>query len=121
VRWAFPRESHHKYLLSDPTMRGYFLNDGNDCIGYAYIAATGNVEPLAVVRRDVMAAAFNGALMIPAEGGSDRISAFLPGNCETAPGVAVYHRMRITLPMVPVCDREFGDWTRYLPRNPGFM
>jgi hypothetical protein len=29
--------------------------------------------------------------------------------------------MRITLPMVLVSDREFGDWRRYLPRNPGFM
>ncbi|HUC52008.1 MAG TPA: GNAT family N-acetyltransferase [Xanthobacteraceae bacterium] len=115
------RESHHKYLLNDPAMRGYFLNEGNDCIGYAYVAATGHVGPLAVVRRDVMAAAFDGALMIAAEGGADRISAFLPGHCETALGVAANHRMRITLPMVLVSDREFGDWTRYLPRNPGFM
>jgi GNAT superfamily N-acetyltransferase len=115
------RENHHKYLLNDPTMRGYFLNDGNDCIGYAYIAATGHVGPLAVIKRDVMDSAFNRALMIAAEGESDRISAFLPGNCETALRVAANHRMRITFPMVLVSDREFGDWTRYLPRNPGFM
>jgi hypothetical protein len=36
-------------------------------------------------------------------------------------GVAVGHGMRITFPMVLVSTRDFGDWTRYLPRNPGFM
>jgi hypothetical protein len=27
--------------------------------------------------------------------------------------------MRITFPMVLVAEHDFGDWTRYLPRNPG--
>jgi hypothetical protein len=36
-------------------------------------------------------------------------------------GVAVGLGMRITFPMVLVSTRDFGDWTRYLPRNPGFM
>lgn len=115
------REKHHKYLLNDPAMKGFLLCDGNDCIGYAYIAASGHVGPLAVIRHDVMALALNSALMIAAEGESDQVSAFLPGNCEKALGVAADHRMRITFPMVLVSDRAFGDWTRYLPRNPGFM
>ena len=29
--------------------------------------------------------------------------------------------MRITVPMVLMSTRDFGDWTGYLPRNPGFM
>jgi GNAT superfamily N-acetyltransferase len=115
------REKHHKYLLNDPAMKGYLLYDGNDCIGYAYISATGHVGPLAVIRRDAMAPALNGALMIAAEGESEQISAFVPGNCETALAIAADHRMHITLPMVLASDREFGDWRRYLPRNPGFM
>ena len=44
----------------------------------------------------------------------------LPGVSE-ALGIAVEHGMRITFPMVLVSTRDFGDWTRYLPRNPGFM
>jgi hypothetical protein len=68
-----------------------------------------------------MAPAPDSALMIAAQGESEQISAFVPGNCETALGVAADHHMRITFPMVLVSDREFGDWRRYLPRNPGFM
>lgn len=115
------REKHHGYLLNDPAMKGFLLYEGDDCIGYAYVASTGHVGPLAVKRRDAMARALSTALRIAAEGQSDQISAFLPGNCEAALGVAAEHRMRITFPMVLVSDREFGDWRRYLPRNPGFM
>lgn len=115
------RETHHKYLLNDPAMNGYLLYEGSDCIGYAYVASTGHVGPLAVSKRDAMGDAFSAALRIAAEGASDQVSAFLPGNSEAALAVAADNRMRIALPMVLVSDREFGDWRRYLPRNPGFM
>jgi GNAT superfamily N-acetyltransferase len=115
------REKHHDYLLNDPTMKGFFIYEGEDCVGYAYVASTGHVGPLAVTKHDAMASAFGGALRIAADSDSDQISAFLPANCEAAVAIAADHRMRITFPMVLVSDREFGDWRRYLPRNPGFM
>jgi GNAT superfamily N-acetyltransferase len=115
------REKHHRFLLDDPAMTGFLLHEAGDCVGYAYVASTGHIGPLAVTRRDAMAPAFRAALKIAAGGGSDQLSAFLPGNCEAALGVAAEHRMRIAFPMVLVSDREFGDWQRYLPRNPGFM
>jgi len=49
------------------------------------------------------------------------VSAFLPGTSAPALRQAVEHGMRITLPMVLMSTGDFGDWTRYLPRNPGFM
>lgn len=115
------RERRHRYLLNDPATTGFFLYEGDDCIGYAYVASTGQVGPLAVTRRDIMAPAFRTALKIAADGESEQVSAFLPGNNEAALAVAADRRMRITIPMVLVSDREFGDWRRYLPRNPGFM
>ena len=114
------REKHHRYLLSDGTMKGVLLHDGGDCIGYAYVSATGHVGPLAVAQARGMGAAFRTALDLAAAGGAAQVSAFLPGVSE-ALGIAVEHRMRITFPMVLVSTRDFGDWTRYLPRNPGFM
>jgi GNAT superfamily N-acetyltransferase len=115
------REKHHRYLLDDPAMKGLLFYEGGDCLGYAYIAATGHVGPLAVTRRDAMAPLLRAALTIAADGEGNQVSAFLPGNNEAALTAAADHRMRITLPMVLVSDRAFGDWTRYLPRNPGFM
>jgi hypothetical protein len=35
--------------------------------------------------------------------------------------VAVSQGMRMTFPMVLVSSRAFGDFGRYLPRNPGFL
>jgi hypothetical protein len=114
------REKHHRYLLNDGTMKGVLLHDGDDCMGYAYVSATGHVGPLAVAQARGMDAAFRTALDLAAASGAAQVSAFLPGVSE-ALGIAVEHGMRITFPMVLVSTRDFGDWTRYLPRNPGFM
>lgn len=115
------REKHHRYLLNDPTMRGVLLHKGDDCIGYAYVSATGHVGPLAVAQARVgMSAAFRTALDFATASGATQVSALLPGVSE-ALGIAVEHGMRIKFPMVLVSAYDFGDWTRYLPRNPGFM
>ncbi|HEX4553371.1 MAG TPA: GNAT family N-acetyltransferase [Xanthobacteraceae bacterium] len=114
------RAKHHRYLLGDPTMKGVFLHDRGDCIGYAYVSATGHVGPVAVAQARGMGAAFGTALDLAAASEAAQVSAFLPGVSE-ALGIAVAHGMRITFPMVLLSARDFGDWTRYLPRNPGFM
>ncbi|AMN43154.1 GNAT family N-acetyltransferase [Rhodoplanes sp. Z2-YC6860] len=114
------REKHHRYLLGDATMKGVFLKQHGDCVGYAYVSANGHVGPLAVAEARHMGAAFRTALSQAATDGAENLSAFLPGTSE-APGIALEHGMRIRFPMVLVSTREFGDWTRYLPRNPGFM
>jgi ribosomal protein S18 acetylase RimI-like enzyme len=115
------REKHHRYLLNDGTMKGIFLQEGDDCVGYAYVSATGHVGPLAVAQPRLMGAAFRTALDLAAAGGPAQVSAFLPGAGDQALRIAVEHGMRITFPMVLVSTNDFGDWTRYLPRNPGFM
>ncbi|MFT4118228.1 GNAT family N-acetyltransferase [Bradyrhizobium sp.] len=115
------REKHHSYLLADPAMKAFLFYEGQDCTGYAYVASTGHVGPVAVARPDRMGEVLDTALAIAAQGNSRQISAFLPGHCESALHIAARHHMRITLPMVLVSDREFGDWKRYLPRNPGYM
>jgi GNAT superfamily N-acetyltransferase len=115
------REKHHLYLLAEPAMTGVLFYDCQDCIGYAYVASTGHIGPVAVTRPDRMGRALETALRIAAESQPAQLSAFLPGNCEAALNVAAKHRMRITFPMVLVSDREFGDWRRYLSRNPGYF
>jgi ribosomal protein S18 acetylase RimI-like enzyme len=115
------REKHHRFLLSDSTTRGVLLHDGNDCVGYAYVNSSGHVGPLAVTRRGVMGTALRTVLGLAAEGGSTQVSAFLPGSSDAALSTAVELGMRITLPMLLMSSRDFGDWAQYLPRNPGFM
>jgi hypothetical protein len=61
------------------------------------------------------------ALNMAADGASEKISAFLPGSCDTALTAAVGHGMRITFPMLLMASPGYASWTGYLPRNPGFM
>jgi hypothetical protein len=118
---GFSRDKHHAFLLGDATMRGALLYAGDECVGYAYVNAVGHIGPVAVARPDAMGAAFKTALSLAAETGAPQISAFLPGVNASALSLAVGHGMRMSIPMVLVSERDFGDWTRYLPRNPGFM
>jgi hypothetical protein len=105
-------------LVNDSVTRGVLA--GDDCVGYAYVSPDGNIGPLAVGRPDAAGAAFKTALSLALESGCSQVSAFLPGTNE-ALSVAIEHGMRITFPMVLMSTRDSGDWTQYLPRNPGFM
>jgi len=115
------REKHHRYLLDDPATTGVLFCVGSDCVGYSYIGANGHVGPLAVMRADILRDAFAAALRLAADRSPENISAFLPGTCDSALSLAVGHGMRITFPMLLMASPGYGDWTQYLPRNPGFM
>lgn len=88
------RQKHHRYLLDDGTMKGVLLHDRGDCIGHAYISATGHVGPLAVAQAHWIGAAFRTALALAAMSGAAQVSAFLPSVNEAA-RIAVEHGMRI--------------------------
>ena len=115
------REKHHRYLRDDPATRGVLLCAGDECVGYGYVGSNGHIGPLAVGEADLLGDAFMAALTVAADGSSDKISAFLPGSCENALSLAVDCGMRITFPMLLMASPGYGTWTRYLPRNPGFM
>lgn len=115
------REKHHRYLLNDPATSGFLLCAGSDCVGYSYISSSGHVGPLAVSQADLLDDAFMTALKMAADGSSEKVSAFLPGTCESALAIAVNHGMRITFPMLLMASSGYGNWAGYLPRNPGFM
>ena len=114
------RDKHHRFLISNSAIRGVTFHAGDDCKGYAYVSSDGHVGPLAVAQANAMGAAFKTALNLAVESGSSQVSGFLTGTSD-APSIAVEHGMRITIPMVLMSSRDFGNWPQYLPRNPGFM
>jgi GNAT superfamily N-acetyltransferase len=115
------RKKHHRFLIADAATKGFLLYEGDDCVGYAYVNLGGHIGPFAVTRPEAAAAAFTTALHLAAESGAPQVSAFIPGTSEPALRIAVESGLRITLPMVLMSSHAFGDWTRYLPRSPGFM
>lgn len=115
------RAKHHRHLIESGELRGVIFSTDGEPTGYAYTSPSGHIGPVAVARPGLLAAVFATALKLAAEGSSAQVSAFLPGTCEDVFRVAVEHGMRITFPMVLAANRDFGSWTQYLPRNPGFM
>ncbi|WP_292315776.1 GNAT family N-acetyltransferase [Mesorhizobium sp.] len=115
------REKHHRYLRTDSSTTGVLLLAGSEAVGYGYISASGHIGPLAVTRPDFLRDAFATALRLAADRSAENVSAFLPGTCDKALGLAVDRGMRITFPMLLMASPGYGNWTQYLPRNPGFM
>ena len=115
------RAKHHRYLAGDAATKGFLLYDGGDCVAYAYVNQGGHIGPLAAARADAAGPAFVTALHLAAESGAAQLSAFIPGSSEAVLTVAAGQGMRISFPMVLMSSDTFGDWSRYLPRNPGFM
>jgi GNAT superfamily N-acetyltransferase len=115
------RAKHHAFLAGDAATKGFLLYDGSDCVAYAYVNQGGHVGPFAVARADAAGPAFVTGLHRAAESGAAQLSAFIPGTSEAVLKIAAGHGMRITFPMVLMSSDAFGDWSRYLPRNPGFM
>ncbi|MDL2399128.1 GNAT family N-acetyltransferase [Rhizobium mayense] len=115
------RAKHHRYLLDDAANTGVLLCAGSDCVGYSYVSSGGHIGPLAVKRPNLLRDAFATALKLAVDRSAEKVSAFLPGTCDSALSLAVQQGMRITFPMLLMASPGYGDWTQYLPRNPGFM
>lgn len=115
------REKHHRYLGDDPATAGVLLYAGSDCVGYCYTASNGHIGPLAATGPEELRDAFGVALKLAADRGAEKVSAFLPGTCDSALSLAIDQGMRITFPMLLMASPGYGDWAQYLPRNPGFM
>jgi len=118
---GFAREKHHRFLIGDGTMRGSLLYTGDECAGYAYVNGEGHIGPVAAVRSEMVAAVFTSALALGGETDAPQVSAFIPGASGAALGIAMEHGLRMTIPMLLMAEHDFGDWSCYLPRNPGFM
>jgi GNAT superfamily N-acetyltransferase len=115
------REKHHRFLIGDATMKGVLLHADSGCVGYAYLSSSGHVGPLAVTQHNMLGPALRTALQLATDSGAAGVSAFVPGAADSALSVAVQHGMRIAFPMLLMSSHAFGDWSLYLPRNPGFM
>jgi GNAT superfamily N-acetyltransferase len=118
---GFSRRKHHAYLLGEGATKGFLLRDVREPVGYAYVNQGGHIGPFAVTSADAAGPAFRSALSLALQANATQVSAFIPGPAEAPLRIAMEHGMQITLPMVLMSSRDFGDWSRYLPRNPGFM
>ena len=89
--------------------------------GYAYISAEGRVGPLAIAPDADAKAVVATALRCALESRPRRISMIVPGRADVVMQTASALGFRIEEPLILMAARPFGDWTNYLPRDPGFL
>jgi hypothetical protein len=115
------RAKHHRYLIGTGGVEGISLWEKNECVGYAYVSRDGHLGPIAVSDGRLLSTAFRTAVEQAARHSPKQVSALVPGGNPAALRAATAHGMRITLPMLLMSTEPLGNWSQYLPRNPGFM
>jgi GNAT superfamily N-acetyltransferase len=116
------RARHHHFLQEDASIEGFGLNEPDgEPVGYVFVSNKGKIGPIAVSREELMAPAVSAACRIAVEREAESASVFLPGICGEALQRCLDAGFRLGRTMVLLSSRPFGDWTRYAPRDPGFM
>ena len=115
------RAKHHRYLIRTSGVEGISLWEQDECVGYAYLSRDGHVGPVAVSDSRFLSNAFGTVFQQAARSSPKQVSAFVPGGNPAALRAATTHGMRITLPMLLMSAEPLGNWSQYLPRNPGLM
>jgi ribosomal protein S18 acetylase RimI-like enzyme len=117
---GFRRDRHHEYLLrTDAT--GFRIEEGGSTVGYAYASPEGHIGPLAVApgadSAEVVSAAMEAALSLQPQ----QLSLIAPGGADALMAKVIEHGFHIVQPLVLMSARSFGDWSNYVPRDPGYM
>lgn len=118
---GFRRASHHRFLQGSGAARAVQIEHAGRPVGYAYVAPTGHVGPLAIHpstdARQVVLAVVHGAM----EGKPGQLSMNVPGKAEHVMQTLLELGFRLEEPMVLMSAEPFGDWRHYLPRDPGYL
>lgn len=114
------RTNLHHYLLHAPGNLCQVFYAGGEARGYAYISAGGRVGPVAAAAPLSFERALETAL-IHASSSGGTLSVLLPGSNAGGMSVALAAGMRITIPMLLMATRRFGDLDRYAFNSAGLM
>jgi GNAT superfamily N-acetyltransferase len=118
---GFRRESHHAFLLGGVAAVSLLIEQAGKPVGYAYISPAGHIGPLAMLpgtdAQSVLAAVSQRALDVQPK----QVSLVIPGRADRMLDAAFQLGFRIDEPFVLLSAQPFGDWSHYLPSNPGFM
>ncbi len=118
---GFRRESHHPFLLGGVAARALRIEQAGRPVGYAYVSAAGHIGPLAVSPGADAGEALRTVVRGTLEVQPKQVSMVVPGRADRMQDVAFGLGFRIDEPFVLLSARPFGDWSHYLPSNPGFM
>lgn len=115
------RMSMHRFLLSVPGNTCHFFRHDGAIRGYAYVSAAGRVGPAAAEAPLSFERALATAMARAADTSPGAVSLTLAGANPGALSAAFAAGMRITLPLLLMASRRFGDLTRYAFHSPGIM
>lgn len=118
---GFRRGTQHRFRQATPGMRALRVDRAGRPAGYIYISAERHIGPLLAAPGADEAAVALAGVRAALEGQPKQVSLIVPGRADRILAALSPLGFRIEESMLMMASRSFGDWTRYLPSNPGFM
>ena len=118
---GFRRGTQHGFTQATPGTRALRVDQATRPAGYVYISAEGHIGPMLAAPGADEAAVALAAVRAALEERPKQVSLVVPGRAERILAALSLLGFRIEESMLMMASRPFGDWTRYLPSNPGFM
>jgi GNAT superfamily N-acetyltransferase len=124
IDWAImegDRTDLHRYLLHVPGNACHLFRVDGEPRGYAYVSAGGRVGPLAAAAPLAFDAVLESGLVEAARTSAGDVSLLLAGSNIAAMTAAAALDLRITMPLLLMASRPFGDFDRYGFHSAGMM
>jgi GNAT superfamily N-acetyltransferase len=118
---GFRRDAHHRFLRTSSGSRAVQIVRAGQPVGYAYVAPTGHIGPLAIMPGIDVRQAILALLGHALEEKPGQVSMNVPGKAERVMQTLLDLRFRLEEPMVLMSAKPFGDWQHYMPRDPGYL
>lgn len=118
---GFSRMDHHGFLATSAPGTAMRIEADGTPVGYFYVNGLGHIGPMAIAPGADPGLALTAALRQALATGAPNVSMIVPGSASALLRVATDRGFRIAEPMVLLSEHPFGDWTRYMPANPGYM
>jgi hypothetical protein len=118
---GFRRGSHHAFLLSGIANRAFRIEQMGRPVGYAYVSPRGHIGPVAFLPCADAGDVLNSVVREALEAQPEQLSILVPGEANRMLNMALALGFRLDEPLVLLSAQPFGNWSHYVPSNPGFM
>jgi ribosomal protein S18 acetylase RimI-like enzyme len=115
------RTRHHRFFLGAPGSSCYLFKLAGAPSGYAYVWPTGRVGPLVTLSPTSFEGVMRTALALASAPSTERVSVILAGTNERALAWAMRQGMRISLPLLLMATKPFGQLEAYGFYSPALM
>ena len=118
---GYPREKNHEYLFNQSTVKCYLFKVHSEPVGYAFVAQSGRIGPIASVSADHFPHMVSAAIVHGAQSGAPTVGMAVTGSNERLVKLALASGMKIRDNFLLMSAKPFPNLSNYVLFPTGAM